>query len=174
MNTPRRAFLRRSVMLSLVGGATVLTGCGFELRKPTNYAFKTLYSNVPLITPFGSTLKRGLERDGTLEVISDPKQVERAEVIFEQLGELREKIVVGRTATGAIREFQLRYRYRFRVRNRDGIELIPETEIVLVREISFTETGALSKETEEGLLYRDMEQDLISQLQRRLAAIRRN
>ena len=174
MNISRRAFIHRSVMLSLVGGATVLTGCGFELRKPTNYAFKTLYSNVPLITPFGSTLKRGLERDGTLEVISDPKQVERAEVIFEQLGELREKIVVARTATGAIREFQLRYRYRFRVRNRDGIELIPESEIVLVREISFNETGALSKETEEGLLYRDMEQDLISQLQRRLAAIRRN
>ena len=174
MNISRRAFIHRSVMLSLVGGATVLTGCGFELRKPTNYAFKTLYSNVPLITPFGSTLKRGLERDGTLEVISDPKQVERAEVIFEQLGELREKIVVARTATGAIREFQLRYRYRFRVRNRDGIELIPESEIVLVREISFNETGALSKETEEGLLYRDMEQDLISQLQRRLAAIRPN
>ncbi len=174
MKLPRRAFLHRSVMLSLVGGAGVLTGCGFELRKPTQYAFKTLYSNVPLISPFGATLSRGLERDGTLEVINDPKQIERAEVIFEQLSEVREKAVVGRTATGAIREFQLRFRYRFRVRNREGIELIPDTEIVLIREISFNETGALSKEAEEGLLYRDMEQDLISQIQRRLAAIRRN
>lgn len=171
MNKPRRAFIRQSLLLPLWGGLGVLAGCGFQLRKPTQYAFKTLYSNVPLMSPFGATLSRGLERDGTLEVINDPKQVERAEVIFEQLAEMREKAVVGRTASGAIREFQLRLRYRFRLRNREGIELIPDTEILLVREISYNETGALSKEAEEGLLYRDMEQDLIAQIQRRLAAI---
>ena len=53
------------------------------------------------------------------------------------------------------------------------MELIPDTEILLNRDINFNETGALSKEYEEGLLYRDMEQDLIAQIQRRLAAIQR-
>jgi LPS-assembly lipoprotein len=76
-------------------------------------------------------------------------------------------------ATGAIREFQLRLRYRFRVRSRNGIELIPDTEIFLTRDINFNETGALSKESEEALLYKDMENDLVLQLQRRLAAIRK-
>jgi LPS-assembly lipoprotein len=85
---------------------------------------------------------------------------------------MREKVVVGRTSTGAIREFQLRLRYRFRVRSRNGIELIPDTEIVQTRDINFNETGALSKESEEALLYKDMENDLVLQLQRRLAAIR--
>lgn len=105
-------------------------------------------------------------------MITDPRQIERAEVIFDQLFELREKVVVGRTSTGAIREFQLRLRYRFRVRSRSGIELIPDTEIVQTRDINFNETGALSKESEEALLYKDMENDLVLQLQRRLAAIR--
>ena len=125
-----------------------------------------------MVSPFGVKLKRSLESSGQVEVISDPREVERAQVIFDQLFELREKVVVGRTATGAIREFQLRLRYRFRLRSRNGIELIPDTEITLNRDINFNETGALSKEAEEALLYRDMENDLVLQIQRRLAAVR--
>jgi LPS-assembly lipoprotein len=154
---------------TLVAG---LAGCGFELRKPPSYAFSTLYSSIPIVSPFGIKLKRSLESSGQVEVINDPRQIERAQVIFDQLLELREKIIVGRTSTGAIREYQLRLRYRFRVRSKSGIELIPDTEITLNRDINFNETGALSKESEEGLLYRDMENDLVLQIQRRLAAIR--
>jgi LPS-assembly lipoprotein len=149
-----------------------LAGCGFELRRPPRYAFSTLYSSIPIVSPFGVKLKRSLESSGQVEVITDPRQIERADVIFDQLFEFREKVVVGRTSTGAIREFQLRLRYRFRVRSRNGIELIPETEITLNRDINFNETGALSKESEEALLYKDMENDLALQIQRRLAAIR--
>ena len=63
-------------------------------------------------------------------------------------------------------------RYRFRLRTQGGKELIPDSEIVLTRDINFNETGALSKESEEALLYRDMENDLVQQIQRRLAAVR--
>ena len=165
MHTTRRTWLMSA---ALTAG---LAGCGFELRKPMRYAFATLYSSIPVVSPFGLKLKRNLESSGQVEVINDPRQIERAEVIFDQLFELREK-VVGRTSTGAIREYQLRLRYRFRLRSRNGIELIPDTEIMLTRDINFNETGALSKESEEGLLYRDMENDLVLQIQRRLAAIR--
>ena len=166
MHTTRRAWLMST---ALVAG---MTGCGFELRKPMRYAFSTLYSSIPVASPLGLKLKRSLESSGQVEVINDPRQIERAEVIFDQLFELREKVIVGRTSTGAIREFQLRLRYRFRLRSRNGIELIPDTEITLTRDINFNETGALSKESEEALLYRDMESDLVLQIQRRLAAIR--
>lgn len=166
MQTTRRFWLMST---ALTAG---LAGCGFELRKPPNYAFNTLFSSIPVVSPFAIKLKRSLESSGQVEVISDPREVERAQVIFDQLFELREKVVVGRTATGAIREFQLRLRYRFRLRSRNGIELIPDTEIVLNRDINFNETGALSKEAEEALLYKDMENDLVLQIQRRLAAVR--
>ncbi len=166
MSTTRRALLIFS------GLAVGLAGCGFELRKAPNYAFSTLFSSVPVVSPLGIKLHRSLAATGQVEVITDSKQIERAQVIFDQLMELREKVVVGRTSTGAIREFQLRLRYRFRVRTQRGKELIPDTELVLTRDINFNETGALSKESEEGLLYRDMENDLVQQIQRRLAAIR--
>ena len=166
MITTRRSLLMSSVL------ALGLAGCGFELRKAPNYAFNTLYSTIPPVSPFGAKLKRSIESSGQVEVINDPRQIERAQVIFDQLFEFREKVVVGRTSTGAIREFQLRLRYRFRLRSSNGTELIPDTEILLTRDINFNETGALSKESEEALLYRDMENDLVLQLQRRLAAVR--
>jgi LPS-assembly lipoprotein len=166
MHTTRRAWLMSTALLA------GLAGCGFELRKPPRYAFSTIYSSIPIMSGLGIKLKRSLESSGQVEVITEPRQIERAEVIFDQLLELREKVVVGRTSTGAIREFQLRLRYRFRVRSRNGIELIPDTEITLNRDINYNETGALSKESEEALLYKDMEKDLVLQLQRRLAAIR--
>jgi LPS-assembly lipoprotein len=63
-------------------------------------------------------------------------------------------------------------RYRFRLRSQSGRELVPDTELLLYRDINFNETGALSKESEEALLYRDMENDLVQQLLRRIAAVR--
>ena len=86
--------------------------------------------------------------------------------------ELQDKVILSRTSTGTVREFNLRLRVNFRLRTRSGDELIPETEIVQEREISFSETAALSKEAEEQLLYRDMRSDLVQQLIRRIAAAR--
>ena len=47
-----------------------------------------------------------------------------------------------------------------------------ETELLLVRDISYTETAALAKEAEEALQYRDMQRDIVQQVMRRLAAVR--
>jgi LPS-assembly lipoprotein len=66
----------------------------------------------------------------------------------------------------------LRLRVKFRVRTLQGVELIAPTEVVLQRDISFNETAVLAKESEEILLYRDMQSDLVQQLLRRVAAIK--
>ena len=149
-----------------------LSACGFQLRQAPNYLFRTLYIGLPEASVFGQELKRNISVSGRVEVINDPKQVERADVIFDLLQELQEKVILSRTSAGAVREFQLRFRIRFKLRTRDGIEVIPDTELVQERDISFSETAALSKETEEGLLYRDMRSDLVQQVLRRLAVVR--
>ena len=159
----------------LFGSSVLLLGlsaCGFQLRKAPNYPFHTLFIGVAEASVFGQELKRNISGSGRVEVITDPKQVERADVIFDLLLELPEKVILSRTSAGAVREFQLRFRIRFRLRTRDGIELIPDTELVQERDISFNENAALSKETEEGLLYRDMRSDLVQQVLRRLAVAR--
>ena len=100
------------------------------------------------------------------------RQFERADLFFDLLQEAREKVVIGRNAAGGVREFQLRLRIRFRVRDRAGIERVPETELLQQRDISFIETNVLAKETEEDLLYRNMQTDMVQQILWRLASLR--
>jgi len=47
---------------------------------------------------------------------------------------------------------------------------MPSNEIFLRRELAFDDTQLLAKQQEEVLLYRDMQNDLVQQLMRRLAA----
>jgi LPS-assembly lipoprotein len=105
-------------------------------------------------------------------VLPPPANPASAQVILDILAEQREKVVVGLNASGQVREFQLRSRVRFRLRTPQGRELIPETMLEQTRDVSFNEAAVLAKEAEEGLLYRDMQTDLVRQLMRRLAAVK--
>ncbi len=165
--------MRRRFCLNLLtcGAALGLTACGFALRRAPNFPFKTLFSPFSESSVLGVELKRSLESNGNVRVITDVRQIDQADVILDVLTDRREKIVVGRNASGQVREFQLRIRFAFRLRTPQGKELISDAEIVQQRDISFNESAVLAKETEEGLLYREMQSDIVQQIMRRLAAV---
>lgn len=158
----------------LLGSAAAfaLGGCGFKLREAPNFAFTEIFVNIPEQSSLGNELKRNLAATGKLEVVSDVRRLPMVQAVLESLVDQREKVVVGLTAAGQVREFQLRVRFRFRLRGREGKQLIGDTEIVQQRDISYTESQALAKEAEEQLLYRDMQSDIVQQVLRRLAAVR--
>ena len=165
--------MQRRALLSLTASAAALSlvGCGFQLRKAPDFAFTTLFSGLPESSPLGVELRRSLESTRKVKVITDGRQINDAQVILDVLGDQREKQVLSRNATGQVREFQLRMRFRFKLRTLGGKELIPETEILQQRDISFNESAVLAKEAEENLLYRDMQSDIVQQIMRRLAAV---
>jgi LPS-assembly lipoprotein len=164
--------MRSRRRLLLLGVAGTLAGCGFQLRGSAQLAFSSLFVAVSESSELGNELKRNLGSLGTLQVLSDPMQQASAQAVLDILLDQREKTVVGVNASGQVREFQLRVRLRFRLRTPQGRELIPETELLLQRDISFNESAVLAKEAEEGLMYRDMQTDIVQQLIRRLAAVR--
>ena len=161
---------RRSVLAGAI--AISVGGCGFQLRGAPELAFSSLYVAVAESSTLGNELKRNLGSLGALQVITDPAQQATAQALLDILLDQREKTVVGVNASGQVREFQLRVRLRFRLRTPQGRELIPSTELLLQRDISFNESAVLAKEAEEGLMYRDMQSDIVQQLIRRLAAVR--
>lgn len=157
----------------LAAAATlVLAGCGFQLRDAPDLAFRSLYVNAGETSPIGNEIKRNLASLGSVTLIDDPTQLPSADAVLDILYEAREKTVVGVNTSGQVREFQLRSRLRFRLRTPQGKELIAPTELLLQRDISFNESAVLAKEAEEGLMYRDMQSDLVQQLIRRLAAVK--
>lgn len=154
--------------------AVTLTACGFKLRQSRAYAFDTIAVTPAVGGPVKSELKRYLgERVLDLPPPdTEVGDVSQPQVILDILSEPREKVIVGRSSTGQVREFQLRVRVSFRLRTPDGRELIPVTELVQQRDISFNESAVLAKEAEEQLLYRNMQSDLVQQLLRRLGALK--
>ena len=157
--------------LLLAAGALALSACGFKLREAPDFAFDSI-----AISGSGSSLAVQLRRimaaGGDLQVLPADAPASQAQVVLDLLREHREKVVVGLNASGQVREFQLRSILGFRLRTPQGRVLIPPTELVQERDVSFNESAVLAKESEEGLLYRDMQNDLVQQLMRRLAAVK--
>ncbi len=54
-----------------------------------------------------------------------------------------------------------------------GGEFLPSSTVQLTRDITFNDSDVLAKETEEQLLYRDMQFDMVQQIMRRIAAAQR-
>jgi LPS-assembly lipoprotein len=150
--------------------AVLLSGCGFKLRGKQTFAFETI-----AVTPeAGGAVATELIRylGNIVRPVAPLEGQEPPQVILDILQDAREKTIVGFNSTGQVREFQLRLRVRFKLRTPRGREIIPPSEILLQRDISFNETAVLAKEAEEVLLYRDMQADIVQQLLRRLAAVK--
>ncbi|HEX6829335.1 MAG TPA: LPS assembly lipoprotein LptE, partial [Burkholderiales bacterium] len=80
------------------------------------------------------------------------------------------KQILTLTGAGTVAEFLLRFRVNFRLQGRDQRELIPLSEILVVRDYSYNSSQVLAKDKEEELLYRNMQSDAVLQLLGRLQA----
>jgi LPS-assembly lipoprotein len=163
---------RSSVLLLCLALAVLLSACGFSLRGTQELAFENIAVVAPQNGPVAAEMRRalGAKLFHAPDAPSAPLQ-NATPVTLDILSEQREKTVVGVNAAGQVREFQLRIRVMFRLRSAQGKDLIADTEILQQRDISFNESAVLAKETEESLLYRDMQSDIVQQLMRRLAAV---
>jgi len=161
--------MQRRALLALIPPAGLaVAGCGFKLRSSQNYGFERIAVLPNPGGPLLTELRRSLANAVTVLPAEAP--LSQAQVVLDLLQEQREKIVVGVNASGQVREFQLRLRVRFKLRTPQGQELIGPSDISQQRDISFNESAVLAKEAEEGLMYRDMQSDIVQQLLRRLAA----
>ncbi len=165
----------RRLLIGLVV-LSIAAGCGFKLRGAisVDLPFKTVYvAGVADTSPFSQVLKSQLRANGIGVVPEEYK--DRAQVILRVLGDQQMKTVVAVNPSGLAREYRLTYRLGFRVESGSGMELYPATTIELMREISFnpqTPQEVLSKEQEDAMLIRDMQNDAAIQVMQRLATIR--
>lgn len=165
MTASRRAFLSAASALGLAS----LAGCGFELRRAPELRFRTIQlAGFKPRSPLADELRTNINASTTTIVVEGLAQ---AQVVLEALDDVREKVVVASSVAGQVTEFQLRERFTFRLKSVSGRELIPRTELLQNRDMSYTESAALGKEQEENFLYRAMQADIVSQVLRRLASV---
>ena len=144
----------------------VASACGFQLRGSATLPFDTLYVPNPT-SGIALDLKRNIESGTGTRVVDDPRGAQ-ARLQFSE--ETRTKDILSLNASGRVREYRLIYRVGFRVVDGKGGEYLPTRVITLSRDITYDDTVALAKESEEELLFKDMQADMVHQIVRRLAA----
>ena len=152
----------------LAATALLVAACGFHLRGGAPLPFQSLYVQAAPASQFATLFKRAVRAGSGGTRLTD--QPGEAEVVLQIMNELQEKQILTLGGGGRVSEFQLRYRVSYRLTDSRNREHIPASEILLKRDFSFTDQQALSKETEEALLYRDMRNDAVQQMVRRLQA----
>jgi len=148
-----------------LAAVALLAACGFQLRGTAGLPFETLY--LPGATGgIALDLKRNIQAGSATRVVDDPKAAE-AQLQFSE--ETRSKEILALSSAGRVREFRLVYRVRFSVGDGKGGEFLPPSTVTLTRDVTYDDAVALAKETEELLLYRDMQADMVQQIMRRLS-----
>jgi len=169
----RRTALRRvagvGAMLAL---SSALAGCGFAMRQAPKFGFTTVYVTQNVTSPVSKALQRELAASGIQVAAVPPVAGQAGAVVLGVVTDQRERAVVGQTTSGQVRELELRYRFRFSLSTPAGKWLIADNEMLLERDISFSETDALAKAAEEQLMFKDMEGDVVQQVMRRLASVK--
>ncbi len=154
--------------LFAVAIALLLSACGFQLRGSYPLPFNTLHlANIADVSELHALIKRTVEAGSGTRIVGSAKE---AQAVLTLMLDQPQKNILSLDATGRVREFQLVRTFQFRVNDPAGATLIPPSQIIVRRDISFSDAQVLSKEAEEALLWRDIQEDLVQQLLRRLAA----
>ena len=144
-----------------------LAACGFQLRGVYTLPFDSLYISLPETAELRSLLKRSIVAGSGTKVVDTPKEAQATLLV---MSDTQIKNILSISAAGQAQEYQLVRTFIFRVTDKGGQEWVPQSRIVLRRDITFNNNLVLSKESEEVLLWRDIQIDLVQQILRRLAA----
>jgi LPS-assembly lipoprotein len=145
----------------------MLTACGFHLRGQATLPFESMH--VAGSPSFANQLARAVRAGSNTRIVSNPKD---AEVTLQIVGEQRDRLILSISGSGRVSELQLRYRVSYRLTDRENREYLPTSEVQLKRDLTYSDTDVLGKEQEEALLFRDMQNDAVQQVVRRLQVAR--
>jgi LPS-assembly lipoprotein len=159
----------RATLLAAIIALGLLAGCGFQLRGAYVLPYDSIYLSMPDYSELGAGLKRAIRASGGTRLAD---RAEDAQASFVPTVDARERVILSLSGTGRVRELRLRYRYGYRIVDVKGRDLIPAGEIELSRDLTYDDSNVLAKEQEELLLWRDMQNDMVQQLMRRLVAVK--
>jgi LPS-assembly lipoprotein len=156
-----RAWLSALLLASLVG-------CGFHLRGTSDVSFDSIYiQGNPLI--ISKNFKKSLATNGVKVLES----AEGAELLLETVGEESEKRILSLAGGGTVNEFELYYRVHYRTKAANAPLWSPVQTVEARRDYTYSDANLLAKQGEEKRLNENMQQDVISNLMRRLSALKK-
>lgn len=160
---------RRGLLVALAA-AGALAGCGFELRRLDGLPFSALHIDAPADSVAAKRLAELLRRDGSVRVV---ERAADADAVLKLTGETRRRVILSLSGAGRVKEFRLEYRLSYSLAGKAGGPGFEPEKIELNRDFTYDDSQLLAKGAEEQLLYRDMEDDAVQRIVRRLRSLSR-
>lgn len=159
----RRAWLGALIALP----ALFTSACGFRLRGSVSIPYKVI-----AITGVPSPLLRS-----DLEMIiltgSDSKvanNAKDADLILEIISEVNSREILAYNAAGQISAYRLNSRVAFQATDQNGVDVVPESEIYVTRDMDFSVSTVLATDVQQQQFTNAMRMDLSLQILRRISA----
>ena len=158
---------RRHFLFALT--ALPLAGCGFQLRGAQRIPYRSVHVQAhdpesPIVRQLEQALRDNQVKPGASARDSD------AVLILSQ--ERKNRTILALSGGGRVREYRLNYTINYSLNDRDGKVIYPDSLIQLTRDFTYDDNLYLAKNAEEAFLYRDLEEDAVQQILRRLRSAR--
>lgn len=154
--------------LALLAMST-LSACGWRIRGKIDLPYKNLLVSGSMTPELRDDLEMYLRVNDVVLV----KTTKDAELILEIITEQNARQVLSYNGAGQITAYRIISRIAFRAFDPNGIEVMPESDIFLTRDIEFNQANIQSFDVLVGEFVKNMRIDIVGQLMRRLASIKK-
>jgi LPS-assembly lipoprotein len=145
-----------------------LSACGWRLRGKIDLPYK----NILISGNLTQELRDDLDMMFRVNDIQIVKNVKDAELVLEIISEQNARQVLSYNGAGQITAYRIISRLVFRAFDPNGIELMPESDIYLTRDIDFNQSNVQAFDQQVAEFVKTMRIDIVSQLMRRLGSIK--
>ncbi len=159
--------MKRRVLLALIP-AVLAAGCGFQLRRYDDLPFASLYIDAPPGSAVAKRLRTLLAANRQLTLAASAAE---AAAVLRITREERSKTILSLSGAGRVTEYRMALKLTYSVSGKDERVLAAAEVIELYRDMTYDDTLLLAKGAEEQLLYRDMDENAVVRIVRRLQAI---
>jgi LPS-assembly lipoprotein len=162
----RRQLLGGGLSILAMGA---LSACGWRLRGKVDLPYK----NILISGNLTQELRDDLDMMFRVNDIQIVKNAKDAELVLEIISEQNARQVLSYNAAGQITAYRIISRIVFRAFDQNGIELMPESDIYLTRDIDFNQSNVQAFDQQVADFVKMIRIDIVTQLMRRLASIKK-
>jgi LPS-assembly lipoprotein len=162
------SMLRRSLLGLLVTTPVIgIAACGYRLRGTVDLPFTALAITGNPSPPLRADLQTAVLTGTEVKVAINPRD---ADLILEITNEITGREILAYNANGQISAYRLSIRVGFRAFDTAGVEIVPESEVYITRDMDFSVSTVLANDAQVQAFLGLMRRDLAIQILRRVSA----
>ena len=162
---------RRNWLGALIALPALFTSaCGFKLRGSVSIPYKVIAITGNPSPPLRADLEIIILTGSDSKVANNAKE---ADLMLEIISEQNTREILAYNAAGQISAFRLNSRVEFRASDQNGVDVVPEAEIYVTRDMDFSVSTVLAADVQMAQFTNEMRTNLALQILRRVSATAR-